>query len=102
MSIFFTLSAFLSNFVTVAAAKRSQAAQVRSRGRNFGTFSPNTRFMLALNMPNPTRLSSTELQEAARKDGPLEEILSVVRLFQWLLPGLAVNVAFLRDQLQEL
>lgn len=58
--------------------------------------------MLALNMPNPTRLSSTELQEAARKDGPLEEILSVVRLFQWLLPGLAVNVAFLRDQLQEL
>ena len=40
------------------------------------------------------------LRDAATSDASLEEVLSVVRLFQWLLPGLAVNVAFLRHQLQ--
>jgi len=53
--------------------------------------------MLAL--PNPGGLSSNSLIEAARKDAPLEEILNVVRLFQWLLPGLATNVAYFRTQL---
>jgi hypothetical protein len=40
------------------------------------------------------------LRGAAEKDATVEEILQVVRSFQWLLPGLVVNVAFLRGQLQ--
>lgn len=54
---------------------------------------------LARNLPNVTGLSPAELQVAAGQDASLAEVLSVVRLFQWLLPGLAVNVAFLRAQL---
>lgn len=54
---------------------------------------------LALVLPNPVGLKPVALQAAAREDADLEEVLSVVRLFQWLLPGLAVNVAFLRAQL---
>lgn len=54
-----------------------------------------------LGLPNPGGLTPEALQKAAVKDAPLEEILDVVRLFQWLLPGLITNVAFFRGQLAE-
>lgn len=54
---------------------------------------------LAAGLPNATGLSGDALREAARADARCEDVLAVVRLFQWLLPGLAVNVAFLRAQL---
>jgi hypothetical protein len=56
---------------------------------------------LALGLPNPAGLTPDALQRAAAEDGPVDDILSVVRLFQWLLPGLVLNVAFLRGQLAE-
>lgn len=56
---------------------------------------------LALALPNPTGLTAGGLQTAAQEDTDLDEVLSVVRLFQWLLPGLTVNVAFLRAQLTQ-
>jgi len=56
---------------------------------------------LALALPNPTDLTTGVLQAAAQEDADLDEVLSVVLLFQWLLPGLAVNVAFFRAQLAE-
>uniref|UniRef100_UPI003B51CB51 hypothetical protein n=1 Tax=Roseovarius indicus TaxID=540747 RepID=UPI003B51CB51 len=56
---------------------------------------------LALALPNPAGLTSGVLQAAAQEDAEPDEVLSVVRLCQWLLPGLAVNVAFLRAQLVE-
>lgn len=52
-------------------------------------------------LPNPQRLTGAVLRAAAEKDGSFDEILSVVRLFQWLLPGLIANVAFFRAQLEE-
>ncbi|WP_156453262.1 hypothetical protein [Polycladidibacter hongkongensis] len=54
---------------------------------------------MAAGLPNPTGLSSDALREAAAADYTCEEVLAVVRLFYWLLPGLALNVAFLREQL---
>lgn len=51
-------------------------------------------------LPNPGGLSSPALREAARADAPLDEIAGVCRLFQWLLPGLATNVAFFRHQVE--
>jgi len=39
------------------------------------------------------------LRAAAVADAPLPEVLGVARLFQWLLPGLVTNIAFLRAQL---
>ena len=56
---------------------------------------------LALGLPNPAGLTPDALQRAAAEDRPVDDILSVVRLFQWLLPGLVLNVAFLRGQLAE-
>lgn len=53
---------------------------------------------LALSLPNTSQVSATQLQNAAETDADLQEILSVVQLFQWLLPGLALNVALLREQ----
>ena len=50
-------------------------------------------------LPNPGNLESTRIIEAAEADGGRDQVLQVVRLFQWLLPGLAVNVAYLRQQL---
>lgn len=50
-------------------------------------------------LPNPGDLTSEKLIKAAQQDGAADEITEVVRLFQWLLPGLVVNVAFLRHQL---
>lgn len=51
-------------------------------------------------LPNPGRLNGAVLRSAADHDASAEEVLQVSRLFQWLLPGLVVNVAFLRAQLQ--
>ncbi len=54
---------------------------------------------LAQTLPNPGGLAPAALKAAAERDAPLDEILDVCRLFQHLLPGLAVNVAFFREQL---
>lgn len=54
---------------------------------------------LAKKLPNTTSLSAADLRAAAKRDASIAEVLDVVRLFQWLLPGLALNVAFLREQL---
>lgn len=59
----------------------------------------NTAISLAGNLPNPTGLTPRQLSNAAEEDASLDEVLAVVRLFQWLLPGLAVNVAALREQI---
>jgi hypothetical protein len=52
-------------------------------------------------LPNPSSLDAMALQSAARGDAPLVEVLQVAGLFQWLLPGLVTNIAFLRAQLLE-
>jgi len=52
-----------------------------------------------LMLPNPGKLTPERLQQATEEDASLEEIRNVVRLFQWLLPGLVTNVAFFRAQL---
>ncbi|MBP0049869.1 hypothetical protein H9C73_14140 [Marinobacterium sp. AK62] len=54
---------------------------------------------LALELPNPNHLTPSTLQQAAAKDANLQEVLSVVQLFQYLLPGLTANVAVFRTQL---
>ncbi len=53
----------------------------------------------ALALPNPGGLNAAALQAAADADATQAEVRDVVRLFQWLLPGLATNVAFFRTQL---
>ena len=53
------------------------------------------------NLPNPADLTADSLRSAADDDGNLDEIVQVVRLFQWLLPGLVTNVAFFRAQLAD-
>lgn len=55
--------------------------------------------LVAQALPNPGGLRSQTLIAAAAKDAPLSEIREVVRLFQWLLPGLMTNVGYLRAQL---
>ncbi len=50
-------------------------------------------------LPNSDRLTSGDLRAAAARDASIDEVLNVARLFQWLLPGLLTNVAFLRAQL---
>jgi hypothetical protein len=52
-------------------------------------------------LPNPTGLTSAVLKNAAEADASLGEVLEMCRLFQWLLPGLVVNVAYFRRQLRE-
>jgi hypothetical protein len=51
-------------------------------------------------LPNPGRLSGPTLCAAAGRDASVAEILQVSRLFQWLLPGLVINIAYLRSQLK--
>ena len=51
-------------------------------------------------LPNPGDLSSQALRRAAEADADLDEIIQVCRLFQWLIPGLIVNVAYFRHQLE--
>ena len=53
---------------------------------------------LALALPNPGELTSARLVAAADEDIGAETVLGVVRLFQWLLPGLVINVAYMREQ----
>ena len=53
---------------------------------------------LVLALPNPGELTRAKLVAAADEDTGTESVLDVVRLFQWLLPGLVVNVAFMREQ----
>ena len=54
-----------------------------------------------LALPNPSGLSAQALRAAAEKDpASIDEILDVVRLFQWLLPGLIANVAYFRAQFE--
>ena len=53
---------------------------------------------LVLALPNPGKLTRAMLVAAANEDTGAESVLDVVRLFQWLLPGLVVNVACMRKQ----
>lgn len=50
-------------------------------------------------LPNPTGLNSEGLCAAAEQDASLEEIRDLCRVFQYLLPGLTINVAYFRAQL---
>ena len=54
--------------------------------------------LAATALPNPGGLQADSLRRAAEKDAPFEEIRDMCRLFQWLLPGLVTNVAYLRAQ----
>ena len=54
--------------------------------------------LAASGLPNPGSLQADNLRRAAEKDAPFEEIRDMCRLFQWLLPGLVTNVAYLRAQ----
>lgn len=56
-------------------------------------------FNAALALPNPRDLTPAMVQQAAEEDASVEEVLAVVRLFAWLLPGLVTNVAYFRAQL---
>ena len=51
-------------------------------------------------LPVPAGLTSATLNAAAERDAPPGEVRDVVRLFQWLLPGLVINVACFRAQLR--
>ena len=53
----------------------------------------------AKTLPNAGGITAESLRRAAEKDAPFEEIRDMCRLFQWLLPGLVTNVAYLRAQL---
>jgi len=53
-------------------------------------------------LPVPQRLTTDRLRAAAQRDAPLDEVTAVVRLFQWLLPGLVTNVACFQAQLRPL
>ena len=56
--------------------------------------------LVATELPNPGDLSSNALRRAAKTDASLDEVIQVCRLFQWLLPGLITNVAYIRHQLE--
>ena len=56
----------------------------------------------ALSLPNPASLTPAKLIIACKNTNQYEEIKEVVSLFQWLLPGLATNVSYLRAQLNGL
>ena len=53
----------------------------------------------ALSLPNPGGLTSAVLRQAAEQEGSFDEVHRTVQLFQWLLPGLIINVAYFRAQL---
>ena len=55
----------------------------------------------ALRLPNPSGCTAQGLRDAAQQSGSIDEVLDMVRLFQWLLPGLIANVAFFREQLRQ-
>jgi hypothetical protein len=54
---------------------------------------------LSTRLPNPNGLTSAALRQAAMDDGAQGDICRTVELFQWLLPGLILNVACFRAQL---
>ena len=54
----------------------------------------------SLILPNPNKLNSGKIIGAAKKDKRFNEIKKVVNLFQWLLPGLIINVAFMKEQIK--
>ena len=54
---------------------------------------------LVRSLPGAEALQPAALQAAALADAPAGEVEATVQLFQWLLPGLAVNVACLQQQL---
>lgn len=56
---------------------------------------------LALSLPNPSGLTPDDVRIAADKDGTAAEIGEVVALFQWLLPGLVINIATFREQIAD-
>jgi hypothetical protein len=56
--------------------------------------------LAAEELPNPGGLSAKALRQAAGADADLDEVIQVCRLFQWLIPGLIVNVAYFRQQLE--
>lgn len=51
-------------------------------------------------LPNYGNLRGEALRATVRGNASEGEVLSVVRLFQWLLPGLVANIAFFRAQLR--
>ena len=59
----------------------------------------DTAMSLVGGLQNVSGVTPGDLIKAAGQEAEINDVLSVVRLFQWLLPGLAVNVAFLRAQL---
>jgi len=50
-------------------------------------------------LPNPAPLAPETLREAAERDASVDELIAVCRLFQYLIPGLATNMAFFAHQL---
>lgn len=54
---------------------------------------------LARTLPNPGGLTPEILQAAIARDTNAQPVGDVVRLFQWLLPGLIVNVEAFRQQM---
>jgi len=54
---------------------------------------------IARALPNPTGLDAERLRAAAERDASVSEVLEMVRLFVWLIPGLMANVAFFQAQL---
>jgi hypothetical protein len=54
----------------------------------------------SLLLPNPKNVKSIQIINAAKKDKKIYEIKKVVQLFQWLLPGLITNVAFMKEQIK--
>ncbi|KAF0677113.1 hypothetical protein [Profundibacterium mesophilum] len=55
---------------------------------------------LAMALPNPNDVRSETVRAAAAAEGASGEVLAVVHLFQWLLPGLVTNVAVFQGQLE--
>lgn len=81
-----------------ARAQRPQGPVTRAHGPASTAIAP-VLVHFAAGLPNPIDLPPEALREVAVADAPLEEVRDVVRLFPWLLPGLALNAAFLRAAL---
>lgn len=54
----------------------------------------------AMKLPNPTGMVAADIKQSTERCASLGRVLEVNQLFQWLLPGLITNVAFLRAQLR--
>ena len=51
-------------------------------------------------LPNPAGLTAPALQAATGLDGIVQKLIDTTRLFTYLLPGLVINVACFRAQLE--